>query len=484
MSKKIVTIMFIFVLLAGLVTACKPGATATNEGAVEEGGSNEGAVEEVGTEDQALGTGTLHIIGSERTYPGEADAWDEVIADFEEEYGVTVEVKWQGAWNEIPQMLETARMAGEPVDISSAGAGLVNTTLVRSGIAMDLTEYIQPFESRFSEGSFLAYTIDGKVWGIPYGASSTTGMLYNKTMFDELGLEEPTTYEELVEVSQVIAEEKGIIPMIHDGKAPWFWPIWFFEAYAQTTGNNSIQSVVDFLSGNKQFTGPEEIAAFEKIAQFYEDGILTQESLDTDTDAKFAVFAQEQAAMFYAGTWHLAPVRAVVGDAFEIGIFEFPIVVEGSISQHGGGPGDCFIIPSFADPANYGLSRQFFEFISRPENATKILSNRDPLGPSIAAVPSTETEPLANELVEEFYPNTITFLDWIWPVEVNDAFVAGIPAVLSGNMTAEEATQRVQDALETLIEEKEFQFDWWSTWTAEDWDKVTMKNLPEIEVKE
>ena len=37
-------------------------------------------------------------------------------------------------------------------------------------------------------------------------------MIYNKTMFDELGLEEPTTYEELLAVAKVIEEEKGIIP--------------------------------------------------------------------------------------------------------------------------------------------------------------------------------------------------------------------------------------------------------------------------------
>jgi len=467
MSKKVFYILVVMALLTGMLAACQsaPEAPAVEEPAAEE-------------------PRTLRIVGSERTYPGEAEAWDEVIAAFEAEYGVNVEVKWQGQWNEIPQLLETSRMAGEQVDISSAGAGLVNTQLARAGIIMDLTEYIQPFEDRFSKGSFIPYTINDKVWGIPYGASSTTGVLYNKTMFDDLGLEEPTTYDEMVAVSKTIADEKGIIPMIHDGKAPWFWPIWYFETYAQTTGNTSIDNVVKFLSGEKQFTGEPEKAAFDAIAQFYTDGVLTQDSFDTDSDAKFAVFAQEKAAMFYAGTWHLAPVRAVVGDAFEIGIFEFPIVVEGSVSQHGGGPGDCFVIPTFADPANYDLSRQFLEFIAREEHATNILSNRDPLGPSIASVPSTATEPLADELVAEFYPNTITFLDWIWPVEVNDAFVAGIPAVASGAMTAEEAAQNVQKALDTLIEEKDFQFDWWNTWTAEDWAKVTMTNLPDIEDKE
>jgi len=308
--------------------------------------------------------------------------------------------------------------------------------------------------------------------------------MYNKTMFDELGLTEPTTYAEMVGVAKAISEQKKIIPLIHEGKAPWFWPIWFFETYAQTTHNNSLDNVVQFLSGDKQFTGDAEKQAFDLIAQFYKDGILTQESLDTDTDAKFAIFAQQKAAMFYNGTWQLAPVRDVVGDAFEIGVFKFPLMVDGAFSQPSGGPADCFVIPSFADPANYDLSRQFFEFISREENATKILSTRDPLGPSIASVPSTTTEPLADELATDFFPISVTFLDWIWPVEVNDAFVAGIPAVLSGNMTSEQATQNVQKALDTLIEEKNFQFDWWNTWTQADWDKVTMKNLPDIVVKD
>ena len=75
-------------------------------------------------------------------------------------------------------------------------------------------------------------------------------------------------------------------------------------------------------------------------------------------------------------------------------------------------------------------------------------------------------------------PNSVMFLDWIWPSEVNDAFSQTIPAVASGNMTPEQAVEVVQAAYDTAVAEKEYTYDWWNTWTDEDWAKVTPQ-LPE-----
>mgnify|MGYP001022892708 CR=1 FL=1 len=87
------------------------------------------------------------------------------------------------------------------------------------------------------------------------------------------------------------------------------------------------------------------------------------------------------------------------------------------------------------------------------------------------------------ELNEQYVPNTITYLDWIWPNEINDVIMQVVPAVMTDNMTADEAVQRVQTAYETLVEEKDYSFDWWNTWTEADWQKVTPAEIPPVEVK-
>lgn len=424
----------------------------------------------------------LNVLGGVRSYPGEEDAWNEVFAAFEAEYGCKVTARWQGEWSDTPQNLETARMAGEKVDIVYNSATL-NSTMARSGILMDITELVKPYADRFATGMLDKYTLGGHVWAIPLSDSSTSAFFYNATLFNELGLSEPKTYAELLDVAKTIKEQKDIQPLIHQGKAPWYWPMWFFETFAQESGNKSIQYTNEFLSGTRKFTSPEEIAALNAIAKFYNDGLLTQDTLDTDSDAMRAAFLQQKAAMFYGGTWELAPLRAA-NPEFEIGVFQFPMVVDAAdvVSQHGGGPDNAWSITSFADPANVQMAAQFLEFVTRPDNAAKIISTYSPMIPSIAGVPVAD-DPLAEEFNTEFMPNTITYLDWLWPSEVNDAVMQVIPAVMTGAMTAEDGAQTVQDAFDTVVLEKEYSFNWWDSWTAEDWAKVTPATMPTIEVK-
>ena len=50
-----------------------------------------------------------------------------------------------------------------------------------------------------------AMTIDGKQWGVPY-TYYQWGVYYRKDIFDELGLSEPTTWEEELANCQTIVD--------------------------------------------------------------------------------------------------------------------------------------------------------------------------------------------------------------------------------------------------------------------------------------
>jgi hypothetical protein len=196
----------------------------------------------------------LHILGAALTYPGEDAAMHKTIAAFEQTCDCTVDARFEGQWTEVPQRLQAARIAHEPVDIIPTGANLVNSTLARSAALMDLTKLVTPFQERFRPGMLEPYTIGGHLWAIPYSQVSTSAIFYNQDLFRELGLDAPKTYQDLVRVAAVIHKQKQIIPMIHQGKAAWMWPMWFFETYAQTSGNHSVALVQAFLRGERKFT--------------------------------------------------------------------------------------------------------------------------------------------------------------------------------------------------------------------------------------
>jgi raffinose/stachyose/melibiose transport system substrate-binding protein len=425
---------------------------------------------------------TLHVLGGARASADEEAAWKAVFADFKAAYGCTVEARWEGDWSEVPQKLSTARIAGEPVDIVMNST--YNSTIARSGILLELTDIVKPFAGRFVEGDLADFTLGGHLWAIPVSDTSTSAFFYNKTMFDELGITPPKTYAELLKAAATIKEKKGIDPLIHRGKDIYYWPMWFMEAFAQASGNKSIALTEATLRGERKFDGPEELAAFKALAQFTKDGLLPQSTLDVDGAGARAAFLQQKAAMFYGGTWELSPLRAAK-PSFDVGVFEFPLVVDtaGVISQHGGAADTALSIPSFIKPENIDHAVQFLEFTSRKEEAGKIIKTFTPLIPSVKGVPSSD-DPLAPQLVKEFAPHTILYLDWIWPSEVNDAMSQAIPAVMFNKSTPEEALATVQAALETLKSEKDYSYDWWSKWTDDDWAKVRPATPPKFEVKD
>lgn len=485
--KRILYVIFSSIMVLTLAVACAQTAPVATEEPAAAPAQTEAAAEATQSEEAPSIAGkTLYIQGSAITYPGQEDAWNEVNAAFEEEYGVTVVTNFSGLWSDIPTQLQTAQMAGETVDITTCGANQINSTLVRAGMIMDMTDLIAPIQDRWVQSTFTSYTIDGKIWALPWNSASTSAVFYNKTMFDELGLAQPTTYADIVAAAKVITENKpDVMPWVHQGKLQYMWPMWFMESFAQTSGNKSIQYTTDFLSGTRSFNSPEEIAAFEALKPFFDDGILTQASLDTDQTGMDTAFGQQKAAMMYAGTWEITNIRAAVGDAFEVGVFEFPIVASDTsvLSQHGGGADSCLTIPSFAPQEDLGMIMQYFEYITRDDNANKILSLASPLLPVVSSVTPLD-EPLAGDLNAIFLPHTIGFLDWIWPAEVNDAVMAAIPAVMTGQITGEEAATSVQEAYDTLVAEQEYKFDWYSDWTDEDWAKVAPQSIPTFEVVE
>jgi raffinose/stachyose/melibiose transport system substrate-binding protein len=490
--KKVLYILIVASLLA-MSTSCAQNPPATTA-PVESQPATAAPVESQPTAAPVEQTGglpfagkTLHFQGSAITTPGQEDAINEVNAAFEKEYGAKVVTNFTGQWSDIPQQLQTSRMAGEPVDITTCGANQINSTLVRSGVIMDITDIVKPIQDRWVDGMFNSYTINDHVWAIPWtSGASTSAVFYNATMFKELNIPEPKTFADVVAAAKIIKEKKpDVMPWIHQGKLQFMWPMWFFETFAQTSGNKSIQYTKDFLSGNRKFTSPEEVAAFAALKPFFDEGVLTQASLDTDGTGMDTAFGQQKAAMLYAGTWEIPNIHAAVNDAFEVGLLEFPLVTSDPnvVSQHGGGPDSCLAVPSFAPQEDLPMIAQYFEFISRADNANKILGPATPMLPLLKSVKAAD-DPFAAELNEVFIPHTIGFLDWIWPAEVNDAVMQGIPAVMTGQITAEEAAANVQKAFDTLVAEQNYKFDWWTNWTQDDWAKVTPQSIPTYEVKQ
>ena len=397
-----------------------------------------------------FGPAAIDVLGSFAPEDVQAAVHEEVIGGFLAENPDVSEVVWdaQGPIEGGTTRLMTAHLAGERIDVIACAANPTNGAYVRRGVLLDLTDHITPWVDRFEPASLDAYTIGGRVYGIPVSTVSTSTFYYNVDVFNELGLAEPDTYEEMIALAAEL-DAAGYIPVLHQGKTVWMWPMWYFETAAQTMGD-PIAKTIQNLRGEASFTDAPDVEALARIGQFVDDGILDRDSLSVDWDGMRSAFASQQSAIYYGGTWELPWIEANVMD-FEWGVFEFPQLPDVPGTRgHGGGPDEGFCIYSGISDEMLPHAVAFLEYISRPEIADKHLGISEPLATSVKGVSVIESD-IADDLRGNHFPNTVRFLDWIWPTEINDAFQSAIQGIVGGTITAEEGMAAVQDVYDDLV---------------------------------
>jgi raffinose/stachyose/melibiose transport system substrate-binding protein len=376
-------------------------------------------------------------------------------------------------------MLNEARLSSQTVDFVTDATS--NYNLVSAGDLLDLTKLIAPYRSRFPAAALEPFTIDGKVWAVPFEPETSSMFFYNATLFHKLGLTAPQTFAELVHDAQVIKSKTTVQPLIEGGNDTWEWPMWYMATYAQTSGNNSVADTENFLEGKLQFTSPQSVQALADIAEFSKDGLLPQSSMGTNENGAIAAFVQGKAAMMFDGSWDLPTFRAA-NPKFTIGAFLFPQMATspGVVAQSNGSPTEGLAIPSFIPKGDLPMAAQFLEFLTSPAEANKIDATLDPVVPTITGVNSAN-DPLSSQL-ESYLPRTNGWLDWIWPTDVVNYVETAIEGVLFGGKTPQQAAQSVQGELNTLRQQQNYNYAFWTKWSKAQLKAVEPSTVPKINV--
>ena len=167
-------------------------------------------------------------IVTEITEPVEITFWHAMNGDLEKTLqnltdkfmesneNITVTLQNQSSYPDLQQKITatTASPKDLPTLTQAYPHWMVNA--MQDELLVDLKPYIENETigdknyNNILEGFRKGSEIDGKVYGMPFN-KSTEVIWYNKTLFDELGLEVPTTFEEFAQVSKTITEKKGIV---------------------------------------------------------------------------------------------------------------------------------------------------------------------------------------------------------------------------------------------------------------------------------
>lgn len=248
----------------------------------------------------------------------DAKTYDKIFAAFEKEHpGVTVEyVPYLNT--EYDTILSTGLKDASGPDVAQLRSYGLLQPLVESGdlvVLDDEVSELADFSPSVLDGA--RGVSDGAVYGVPF-AIQTLHVIYNKAVFDELGLEEPTTWDEMISAFDEI-KASGVTPLANTVTDTWMLPIEQEIFGAGTYGGTPY--LEKMLDGEASFTDApwvDSVDAWTSTRDYWGDAYQ-----GTSYEDAQALFTSGKAAAFPGGIWELANFRKANPD-LELGIFNAP----------------------------------------------------------------------------------------------------------------------------------------------------------------
>jgi len=232
----------------------------------------------------------------------------ELLRKFEDENpGIKVDYEYVAAGDAYNNKIKTLTASNELPDVFGI-QGVTFESLIKSQDIMDLKQAfatpaydkaeawgdtINPvLIANMNSGLTSEADADSHVWGVPFGAVSVV-VVFNRTLFDQLGLKAPTTWAEF-ESNNKIIKEAGLIPMSYANKVGWgdWWVRFLLD---QSTRDVTTD---DFLTGKAKVTDPGFVEAVQKLKEMWDAGTFDPAGMTNGIDETQALFVQQKMAQY------------------------------------------------------------------------------------------------------------------------------------------------------------------------------------------
>lgn len=229
--------------------------------------------------------------------PEDREAYEKFIDEFEKQNpGIKVTFKPYKS-TEYGTILTNTLTAGQGPDIIQLRPYEGATSIIEADFIVPLDD-IQGINDISDEYLSAAKGPDGKAYGVPLSLNAGV-IFYNKDVFEENGFKVPTTWDELLEVSEEM-KAKDIIPIAQAGKASYLLSLTHSVFGATIYGQEFVD---ELLAGKVNLTDErfvESVKRMEQLESLFPKDFIALE----DKDAQ-AMFYTGQAAMYINGSYRL-----------------------------------------------------------------------------------------------------------------------------------------------------------------------------------
>ncbi len=305
--------------------------------------------------------GTLRII-SDMSNPAPRAIMEGLAADFDamhDNLTVELEIVDREAWK---SQIRNA-LSANPPDVINWYAANRMAPYVDAGLFMDISDWWGAGDYAGLESVQGAMTIDGKQWGIPY-TYYQWGVYYREDIFNELGLAEPTTFdEEIANCEKIVASGRKCYTI--GSKFLWTAGGWFDYLNMRTNG---FDFHMQLATGEASWTSDELKATFANWRKLIDMGAFIDDHQTYSWQEALPFFVNGEATAYLMGNFVVPHLREAGLTDDQIDFYQFPAISDVAMGEDA--PTDTFHVASGA--TNIDAARAFLKYVTSAEVQTAI----------------------------------------------------------------------------------------------------------------
>lgn len=291
---------------------------------------------------------------------------------------VTIDVESRPGGSEGDNIVKTRLATGDMADLFLYNSGSLFQAIGPAQTLAPVTDetWVGDLEENFRQ----AVTAGEDVYGAPLGALMTGAVLYNTRVYEELGLQVPTTWEEFM-ANNARIEEAGLDPVIQTYADTWTSQLFVLGDFHNVSAVEPDFAERYTADEAKFASSPAALRGFEHLQEVQDAGYVNEDYASATYEQGLRSLAAGEGVHYPQLTFTLSALATAAPDqAEDVGIFPLP----GDDAATNGltlwSPPGVYV-PQSTEGEQLEAARAFLGFIASPEGCAVQAEAAPPTGP-------------------------------------------------------------------------------------------------------
>ncbi|WP_019640166.1 ABC transporter substrate-binding protein [Paenibacillus fonticola] len=377
--------------------------------------------------------------------------FEDVVSEYQNAHpNVKVNFEGMDQTTHREQKLKSEMVTGTPPDMFVLFGGAEIEPYVRANRLMDLSQFVKNRGLKAKYRDLQLWTFDKRVYGLPIEGNAEP-LYYNKMIFNELGLKEPSTLSELDHVISVL-RDNGYIPFALGNEDRWPAAIFAHYLMDRYAGPELIQAL-SHGDDNYDFRNEKYLQAYEHLDRWAKSGAFAASANGYSTEEAIAQFTSGKAAMYLNGNWDInlfhrneKDTKSATSFQDEVGVIPFPVLRQGETKSIAGGYTIGIGLSSNLEDAKKEAALDLLEYFYTEEVQSRIVYEGLRLPSIKISFDPERTGPVFAQVITLMEKSTQSFVpyDNVLSPEVKRSFLKGLKEMIGGQLDAGEALEELQ----------------------------------------